>query len=393
MLVYRSTVAAVTFGGALLVGCTDPDQPTDLRKNGPPSVTTVMVMSDLTADRLLETATFCRTGDEKRPGLVGLPDIRVIQVCPEDLAQPAPDEGNAEGAPPVWFARIVFDELLDPAIEDLVPVIDEDTGNQIGTLGTLKNTQPVTLKCGPDSASLVDVPYDGYYVPNGNRLSWPLGPALYIQPLDAASVPTDATCTVSVKDNVHNKAGQQVTSKRDFQFKLAPMALLSSDPDPADSENGDLLVDLDATVDLSFTAAPKLSTVIKTADGKKAITLTTLDPNLVKISSGPNLNITPSNPDGDADPGVCNGGGTPIADPTTIRTFVSGENPSATSEGALIMHLGIAGGATPITTSWAPNTTYLVTFDATAAVEAAQGGPPGALADYKLCFHTPAPST
>src|ERR1041384_7612125 len=123
MLVYRSTVAAAIFVGALLVGCSAPDQPTDLRKDGPPNVTTVTVMSDLRTgvdpdfprgsfdlSRLIESATYCRVGDEKRPSLVGLPTLRTAQVCPNDLTKPSDTDGVAEGAPPNWFVRVVFDE-------------------------------------------------------------------------------------------------------------------------------------------------------------------------------------------------------------------------------------------------------------------------------------------
>ncbi len=122
----HDSIAALS-AGALLVGCAVPDLPTDLRKDGPPNVTTVTVMSDLRTgvdpgfpqgpldlSRLIETATHCRINDEKRPGLVGLPTQKTTQVCPDDLGMPSPAEGSAEAAPPNWFVRVVFDKLLDP---------------------------------------------------------------------------------------------------------------------------------------------------------------------------------------------------------------------------------------------------------------------------------------
>src|SRR5512133_3554345 len=179
MFVYdaaRSAVAVATLAGALLAGCADPEEPTDLRSqdSGPPNVTTVTVMSDLISSvdpnvpglpRLIETATHCRTGDDKRPGLVGLPNFTTTQVCPETLSQPAELENLAEGAPPSWFVRVVFDKLLDPNVEDLVPQLDT-MGNPTGvTIGTFADTQPVKLLCGLGN-TLTPVPYNGYYVPN-----------------------------------------------------------------------------------------------------------------------------------------------------------------------------------------------------------------------------------
>ncbi|HEX7843901.1 MAG TPA: hypothetical protein VF469_40780, partial [Kofleriaceae bacterium] len=256
MLDYRSTVAAAGFMGALLVGCTDPDNPTDLRTDGPPNVTTVTVMSDLETSldpspsgigRIVETATFCAAKDDKRPGLVGLPDIRVIQVCPDDLTKPADNAGTAEAAPPTWFVRIVFDKLLDASIEDLV------TQSNGVTMGTLKNTQPVKLTCNG-----ADVAYDGYYVPNGNRSSWPLGPALFIQPVSSTSVQTGASCTVSIQDKVHNKAGQSVpTNQRDYNFKLAAMAFRFTDPDASMLMDGSFLMDVNQSLEFFWTAALK----------------------------------------------------------------------------------------------------------------------------------------
>jgi hypothetical protein len=385
MLVYRSTIAVAMLAGATLVGCADPDQPTDLRKDGPPNITVVTVLSDLETSvdpspvglgRILETATFCRLDDEKRPFLVGLPDIRVIQVCPENLKDGAPDSGAAEAAPPSWFVRVVFDKLLDASIEDLVPQLDS-MGKPTGiTLGTLKNTQPVTLKCNG-----TDVPYDGYYVPNGNRSSWPLGPALFIQPLSTISVPTAASCTVSVKDNVHNKVGQSVpTNQRDYNFKLAGMTLRFSSPDPSDSDklDGSIPVDPTSPVDFYWTAA--LLTPVAVAD--------------IQITSGPNLNVTAANPDGDPDPAVCAGtGGTPVA-ANQINSTVRGTTATTTQ----LVNRIATGGSTPPAAGdprWDPTTTYLVKFGANAKVVPVQGitagGPSGALpADYALCFHTTA---
>ena len=383
MLDYRSTIVAAGLAGALLAGCTDPNEKTDLRTDGPPNVTTVTVMSDLetAADpspagigRIVETATFCRTNDEKRPGLVGLPDIRVIQVCPDDLTKPADNNGSAEAAPPTWFVRVVFDKLLDPSIEDLVDQVDANNKPTGVKLGTLKNTQPVSLKCNG-----ADVAYDGYYVPNGNSQSWPLGPGLFIQPSSSTSVPTGASCTVSVKDNVHNKAGQSVpTDQRDYQFKLAPMELRFTDPDASSLADGSFLMDSNQPLDFFWTAA------IKPA----AVGSVTGTPSQVQISSGDNLNVSASNPDGDANPAVCDGSaGTPV-DPTTIRSAPRGTSATTT---ALVLRLDVMGGATPLATRWKPNTTYSITFTPDAKVTPTQGGADGTFpSDLKLCFHTSA---
>ncbi len=399
MLDYRSTiVAAGGFMGVLLVGCGDPDLLTNLRTSGPPNITAVTVMSDLETqvdpdsektgglDRLLEDATYCRLNDNKRPALVGLPDIRTIQVCPDDLTMKAIDDGVAPAAPPVWFVRVVFDKLLDPNIEDLEPVLDGN-GNPTGTqFGTLKNTQPVTLQCNG-----VDVAYDGYYVPNGNFQSWPLGPALFIQPLVATDVPTGASCAISLKDNIHNKQGQSVpTNQRNYTFKLAPMRFRFSDPAPDGTTDGSIGLDPTTAIGLFWTAELKAGPTVTTKDAKgmdHTIVLSDLDTTKVTLTSAPNQ------PDGTPTPGVCNGtAGSPV-DPAKIRAYLRGTNPTTT---ALVLQLDAGGSAAGPTAQmdqlWDPNTTYLLTF-AGAQVTPKQGGDPGVLpgaSDFSLCFHTTA---
>jgi hypothetical protein len=374
MLVYRSTVATATFAGALLVGCTAPDQPTDLRIDGPPNVTTVTVMSDLRTSvdpvtpglggRLIESATFCRLGDEKRPGLVGLPDISTTQVCPDEIDAPSKTQGSAEGAPPNWFARVVFDKLLDPTVEDLIPQLDAMMKPTGVMLGTLVNTQPVTLKCNG-----VDVAYNGYYVPNGNRISWPLGPALFVAPLSAVGVPTGATCEVGIKDMVHNKDGESVpTDQRSYTFKIAPMTLRFSSPDPTDDDPGKIELAAKSPVKFYWTAA-----------------FTTMpDPTQIKIFEAPNTAAH------DADTSICDTGGAAVLS-TDIVTAPNGTGATTT---ALIMNLSVKT-ADPMV-SWKPDTTYRVEFVANGAkITPKQGGADGTFpgpADYKLCFHTPAPA-
>lgn len=376
MLVNRTTVA-FAICGALFVGCEAPDQPTDLRKDGPPSVTAVTVMSDLRTGldpdfpvtpfdlaRVIESATYCKTGDEKRPALVGMPTLSTYQVCPDNLNSPSETNESAEGAPPNWFVRVVFDMLLDPSVEELIDQLDAQMRPTGIKLGTFVNTQPVTLRC-----NNVDVPYGGvppaplsYYVPNGNRLSWPLGPALYIQPISAVSVPTGATCTIALKDIVRNKRGDQVTGPTSFTFKIAPMRLRFSVPAagvPA-AVDGSRTQNVDTPIHFYWTAAlPATLTAPATAD--------------IEIFEG-------------ADATVCGAGGTLVpADQISVR-----RNGAAAATSALIMDLSVTSDADH---EWKPETFYRVQFKSTATVNANQGGPAGTLpAGYKLCFKTSAAS-
>ncbi|HMG24315.1 MAG TPA: hypothetical protein VK607_23430 [Kofleriaceae bacterium] len=345
------------------------------------------VMSDLeTADdpnpsgigRIVETATFCAVGDPKRPGQVDLPDIRVIQVCPNDVKEAADATGVAEAVPPAWFVRIVFDKLLNPAVEELIDEVDAQ-GRPTGVkLGSLKHTQPVTLRCNG-----ADVPYDGYYAPNGNRQSWPLGPSLFIEPLDPTSVPVGSLCTIRLGDDIHSKTGQAVPDdQRDYQFQLAAMALRFSEPAPDDKNDGSISLGVDTPVDFFFTAPLEKGNEVTT--GKDKITLSKLPPAEVNITFGPNK-------DGEADPAVCDGSAGAPVDPTKVRTYLLGTT-LTTTQLVLRIDLGDPTSAAP-EAGWEPDSTYRLQFVDGATVEPLQHGDPAELpgaSDYTLCFHTPA---
>lgn len=193
----------------------------------------VLVMNDQ-VDFFFESATFCATGDEKRPGFVGTPFGPTI-LCPEDLSMspdPVTDAGSGGAEPTSWYVRIMFDELLDPTIEDLLPVLDPATMEPTGLFtGSLASTQPVILSCGGQA-----VEYDGYYSPSGNNVTWPVGPSLFIQPTTPQAVATSSTCTVELKENVVDKAGNPVPAAQranNYTWDIAALDFLASTPAPA----------------------------------------------------------------------------------------------------------------------------------------------------------------
>jgi hypothetical protein len=242
-------VVWATSGVLALVGCTDPAQKTDLRPAGPPEVLAVLVMNDA-AGNLSEGATFCKIGDSFRPGLDNTIDGVGHQLCPDDLSMGVDELTDAN--PTNWYVRVMFDELLDPNIEDLVPILD-DTGMDTGTvMGTLANTQPFTLQCqSVNGGALVDIPYDGYYSPAGNKITWPVGPSLVIIPNEPARVATQSECQITLKDNIKDKDGNPVPADQrgPYKFKIAPVQVIAADTSPADGDSVDAIA---AGVDLTF---------------------------------------------------------------------------------------------------------------------------------------------
>lgn len=241
---------AAALGVWLAAGCDDPELNTGLRPEGDPEVLAVLVMTDA-AFQLSEQATFCKTGDELRPSLIGLPDFTTSQVCPESLSDAVDPVDTAY--PDGWYVRVMFDELLDPTIEQLTEIIDEETGLGTGTFsGSIRAANPVTLQCQSVTNNvMVDVDYDGYYSPAGNRVTWPVGPSLVIKPGDPSLIATGKECQITLNETVVDKDGRSVpTSQRGpYTFKVAPVTIIATDPtdsDPLDEQTAPELTEVDA---------------------------------------------------------------------------------------------------------------------------------------------------
>lgn len=377
----RGDLAAVSALVASLASCSNDAQPSDLR-GGPPDVLAVVVSSydhrDGYRGATIENATYCRPGDDKRPGLVGQIDFSTLQVCPADLTKGADevvdalpgvtanDESPRGGLKtPVsgWYARIMFANLLDPNVEDLIANLDPVTRQPCDPrdstctfTGSLVNTQPVTLSCGGRV-----VAYDGYYSPSGNALTYPVGPSLFIAPIDATAVAGGSECTVMVKPSVHNKAGLAVPadSLGPFRFKTEQLRLLSSTPtcaSPDQSFAGCKGGDLTMPTMLD----PMAGAVVLTFDGA-------VDPKSLTAASF-ELRVGTS----------CT---TPTGPPRT--PIVSADASKAA--------LDIVDGGAAGTNNFDPGLTYILTFKAGATVKDLAGGTsqplPGA-ASFVVCFTT-----
>jgi hypothetical protein len=330
-----ATACVLIFGA-----CSDPEERTDLRPSGAPEVLTVLVSNDAAGDGILEGATFCKLNDEKRPGLVPANPDGPAQVCPDTLSTGVDQVTDA--VPVGWYVRVQFDELLNPDIEELLPIPDSDL-----LQGSLAKSQPVVVSCAG-----ANVPYDGYYNPSGNSVTWPLGPSLFIQPLDDSTIPAGADCNLMIKGDVAaDKDGEHVPAAQlgPYTFKIAPMDLVGTDPAP-----------------------PR--------DATKPGTVAPEDPVLVTFNTRVDV-------------------ATLTADEVTIREVADCADTAGTVRGAVIApaekdptSIAISDDAAPGDASFEPEKTYVITFNANAQVSQAMVNgvtfdPPQAK-DLTLCFKT-----
>ncbi len=243
MLRYRTQGILAVGLGIFAGGCFgDPDILTDLRPEGPPDVLVGMAQSVVSAE---EHPFFCRyvngAKDEKAPGFVIDAILGSQTVCPDVESEFAANDADPRG----YAIRIMFDELLNAdRVETLI--CDEDGA----CVGSLETTQPVTFMCGTTA-----VDYDGYYVPNGNNTTFPLGPSLLVQPL-SLDIATGTTCTVTLGDNVVDKSGTTVpAAEAALDFKIADLALLETVPADAEDVADREVIDPDGEIEFSFNAA------------------------------------------------------------------------------------------------------------------------------------------
>ncbi len=295
MFSYRAQGLLAIGLGALGISCTTPDLATNLRPDGPPDVLAVVVRVDqMSANGGVpdEVATYCKLSDTMDPTFVGLPDFSVDNLCgdtkdmkPNDpVSTQVPEVANAD--PLNWVARVMFDELLDPNIETLVaPGGGQCTSTTDSCTGHLDQTKPFKLTCAG-----VDVPYDGYYVPNGNNVSWPVGPNLTIFPVDYTSIATGSECSITINDNVKDKDGNSVPTEErgPFKFKLTPLTITATDPPSGAPE----AVDGSFTPTITFNANIDVNSV-----SASDVTLTDMNNAAVPFTlsaSGTTLTLTPN---------------------------------------------------------------------------------------------------
>ena len=242
---------AVLAAGA---ACGDPDLESELAEEGPPEIVQVNVRSesavlgggDPTGLQAGESATFCRSGEQYRVNQVYCPEARDENNAPRPGVREVSPVTDA--APGDWYVRIIFDELLDRDVEDLVTDAD---GN---TTGHINRTQPVVLRCGG-----VDLEYDGYYDPTGNQLSYPPGPALIVDPDEFVATGTQ-DCEISIAQ-VTDKDGEPVPDGQigPYGFGVAPLRVYATNP--ASESTG---VALDTVVQVSFGAPIDIATAADT---------------------------------------------------------------------------------------------------------------------------------
>lgn len=236
-----------------VIACSDPDLASNLREEGPPEVLEVNVRSesaflgpgDPTGLQAEESATYCRPGEQYRVNAVYCPEQRDSSNAPI-AGDRAVESKVMDALPNGWYVRIIFDELLDPDIEELRP-------GEEGIGGHIDGTQPVTLRCAG-----ADVPYDGYWDPSGNHLSYPPGPALVVEPGEFVASGT-SDCEVALREGVVvDKDGEAVPGAQlgPYGFGIAPLSIYEISP--SDESEG---VALDATITVTFGAPIDVATV------------------------------------------------------------------------------------------------------------------------------------
>jgi Bacterial Ig-like domain len=279
----------------LAAACGDPELASELDSEGPPEVLEVNVASESAPTdpnlNAIEAATFCRPGEEFKVNTLYCPLDRDEENAPIPGAR-AVDGPVVDATPMAWHARFIFSELIDPSIEELI-----DTDGVI--TGSIAAADPFVLTCGG-----AEEPYEGWYDPTGNHLSYPPGPGLVV--FANNFIATGTACQVSLRDGVvTDKDGEGVPGDHlgPYDFSIAPLSVGASTPE--DATEG---VAVDINVEIAFNAPINLDTtdtliVLVDADGNPVAGTLDFkrDPKTDEIT---NEEIIVFNPDADLAPGV-----------------------------------------------------------------------------------------
>jgi hypothetical protein len=307
-------LGAVFCAGALALACSDDASSTDLHPEGPPMVQQVFVQEKIITETATREKFQLAFGDHPE---IPLPDEDPVNGDDREVVN-AVARGTAK-------LRVVFDEILvGNYLEEIacadgsyspVPIgadpddIKDCSGPDLskcvavcigpsGPVGVLDENEDgasdetrmrdygggelgVSVVCG-DQPMPLD-PEASFYNPSGNQLlpavDFPqningLGPALILVPLDGMK--TGANCTLTFRDDVRDKDGENVCAPPDgdinagctagdtslISFTVEPLSLFSSSPE--NEETDVALTDPgmpDATILLQFIAAIDPDTV------------------------------------------------------------------------------------------------------------------------------------
>ena len=231
MLRYRTQGFLAVGLGLLAGGCFgDPELNTDLRPAGAPEVLAAMSVSNIDH---VESPFTCRyvgsALDPKAPNIVA-----GSVLCPTDEADFSAASvdprtcttANCGDDAISWGIRVMFDELLDG---DAVEALDCDAATGLCS-GSLKPGVG-RLTCGGAEGTTTEVGFTGWYAPNGNNVTLPVGPSIKVDVNpDEMTFATGTKCVFTIGDVVVDKGGNTVPmEQRKLSFELAALDVTTID--------------------------------------------------------------------------------------------------------------------------------------------------------------------
>lgn len=214
--------------GIVTLGCDGGAGSAELRPEGPPDVLAILAEPHPAPEIPTMVPLHCRYVSGILDYLAPR-EVDGVQVCPPTEAELSPDLG----AEPLGFAiRIVFDELLaGDAVETLDCDLDDDGVDDEPLVCTGALDTALSITCVGERGGVVDLAYSGYYVPNGNRVTFPVGPSIYALPESPSTLPTGSECTLQLNDVIVDESGEPIPGDQtNYTFKIAELAIVETVP-------------------------------------------------------------------------------------------------------------------------------------------------------------------